>query len=98
MATPVTEVSETRREESLSIRLIPFIDRYGVLLVVLVMAFASYLLEPEVFLTWRNIGNIFRQIGFNALLALGEFVVIVTAGIDLSVGSALALAMMTTAV
>jgi ribose/xylose/arabinose/galactoside ABC-type transport system permease subunit len=98
MATPATEASETRREESLSIKLIPFIDRYGVLLVVLVMGFASYLLEPEVFLTWRNIGNIFRQIGFNALLALGEFVVIVTAGIDLSVGSTLALAMMTTAV
>jgi ribose transport system permease protein len=69
-----------------------------VLLLVLAMAFISYLLEPEVFLTWRNIGNIFRQIAFNALLALGMFIVIVTAGIDLSVGSVLALAMMTTAV
>jgi ribose transport system permease protein len=62
------------------------------------MGFVSYLLEPEVFLSWRNISNIFRQIAFNALLALGQFVVIVTAGIDLSVGSILALAMMTTAV
>jgi ribose transport system permease protein len=78
--------------------LIPFIDRYGVLLLVLVMVVVSYLLEPEVFLTWRNISNIFRQIAFNALLALGQFVVIVTAGIDLSVGSTLALAMMTMAV
>src|SRR5215217_4617920 len=98
MASPMTEISETRREERLSVRLIPLIDRYGVLLLVLIMGFVSYLLEPEVFLTWRNIGNIFRQIAFNALLALGEFVVIVTAGIDLSVGSTLALAMMTTAV
>jgi ribose/xylose/arabinose/galactoside ABC-type transport system permease subunit len=98
MATPVTEISEPRREERLSVRLIPFIDRYGVLLLVLAMAIISFLLEPEVFLTWRNVGNIFRQIAFNAVLALGEFVVIVTAGIDLSVGSTLALAMMTTAV
>lgn len=98
MATPTTEVVETQRERSLSVRLIPFVDRYGVLLIVLAMVVVSFALEPEVFLTWRNISNIFRQIAFNALLALGEFIVIVTAGIDLSVGSTLALAMMTTAV
>jgi ribose/xylose/arabinose/galactoside ABC-type transport system permease subunit len=98
MVTQTPDLAEPRREESLPIRLIPFIDRYGVLLLVLVMGFVSYLLEPEVFLSWGNIGNIFRQIAFNAVLALGEFIVIVTAGIDLSVGSVLALAMMTTAV
>jgi ribose/xylose/arabinose/galactoside ABC-type transport system permease subunit len=98
MSTPTTEITETRREERLSIRLIPFIDRYGVLVLVLLMGLVSFLLEPGVFLTWRNIGNIFRQISFNAILALGEFLVIDTAGIDLSVGSTLALAMMTTAV
>ncbi|MFL5806639.1 MAG: ABC transporter permease [Roseiflexaceae bacterium] len=98
MATPATEIAETRRGDRLSIRLIPFIDRYGVLVLVLAMAFISYLLEPAVFLTWGNISNIFRQIAFNALLALGQFIVIVTAGIDLSVGSTLALSMMTMAV
>lgn len=98
MATPVTEVSETRREELLSVKLMPIVDRYGVLLLVLTMGVISFLLEPDVFLTWRNIGNIFRQISFNAILSLGMFIVIVTAGIDLSVGSVLALAMMTTAV
>ncbi len=98
MATPTTEIVEPTREESLSVRLIPFVDRYGVLLIVLAMMIVSFALEPGVFLTWRNISNIFRQIAFNALLALGEFIVIVTAGIDLSVGSTLALAMMTTAV
>jgi ribose transport system permease protein len=98
MATPTTEIVEPTREQRLSVRLIPFVDRYGVLLIVLVMVIISFALEPTVFLSWRNISNIFRQIAFNALLALGEFVVIVTAGIDLSVGSTLALAMMTTAV
>jgi len=80
------------------VRLLPFLDRYGVLLLVLGMAAISFALEPEVFLTWRNISNIFRQISFNAVLALGVFLVIVTAGIDLSVGSTLALAMMSTAI
>ncbi|HLA02216.1 MAG TPA: ABC transporter permease [Aestuariivirga sp.] len=98
MAEQIAELSDTKRAESLRVRLIPYIDRYGVLLLVLVMGITSYILEPEVFLTWRNVSNIFRQIAFNAVLALGEFIVIVTAGIDLSVGSTLALAMMTTAV
>ena len=98
MTTSTTPLPKTSREESLRVRLIPFIDRYGVLLLVLAMGVVSYLLEPKVFLTWGNISNIFRQIAFNAMLALGEFLVILTAGIDLSVGSILALAMMSTAV
>lgn len=97
MATSV-EVPEKTRESSWAVRIIPFVDRYGALLLVLVMGFLSYILEPAVFLTWGNISNVFRQISFNAILAIGEFIVIVTAGIDLSVGSTLALAMMTTAV
>jgi ribose transport system permease protein len=98
MTTPATEMSEAQRAERLSVRLLPFLDRYGVLLLVLGMAAISFALEPEVFLTWRNISNIFRQISFNAVLALGVFLVIITAGIDLSVGSTLALAMMSTAI
>ncbi|GAB4129645.1 MAG: ABC transporter permease [Roseiflexaceae bacterium] len=98
MTTTDVETPPTPREQSLYTRIIPILDQYGVLLLVFLMGFVSYLLEPEVFLSWRNISNIFRQIAFNALLALGQFVVIVTAGIDLSVGSILALAMMTTAV
>ncbi len=98
MATSTAELPESTRDKSLTVRIIPFVDRYGALLLVGVMGFVSYLLEPDVFLTWGNISNIFRQISFNAILAIGEFIVIVTAGIDLSVGSVLALAMMTTAV
>ena len=65
---------------------------------VLIMGVLSWLAQPDVFLTERNIFNIFRQTAIYALLALGEFIVIVTAGIDLSVGSVLALAMMCAAV
>lgn len=98
MTETVPEFIESSREQSWRVRIMPFIDRYGVWMVVLLMALVSYALEPTIFLSWGNISNIFRQIAFNALLALGMFIVIVTAGIDLSVGSTLALAMIVTAI
>ena len=42
------------------------------------------------FLTVSNITNVVRQFSFNALMALGMLLVIVTGGIDLSVGSVFA--------
>ena len=98
MAEMAAEPLETPRTGSLTARLVPIYDRWGVLLLVVAMGLVSYVLEPEVFLTWNNLSNVFRQIAFMALLALGQFIVVVTAGIDLSVGSVLALAMMTAAV
>ncbi len=78
--------------------LIPFLDRFGILIVILVMGLVLYALQPEVFFTWRNIANIFKQTAVNAMLAIGMFLAILTAGIDLSVGSVLALGMMSLAV
>ncbi len=43
------------------------------------------------FLTPGNILNVLRQIAVNAILATGQTFVIITAGIDLSVGSLIAL-------
>ncbi|MGQ9525250.1 MAG: ABC transporter permease [Armatimonadota bacterium] len=48
------------------------------------------LLKP-VFLTWGNLSNVFQQIATNTVLACGMTFVIATGGIDLSVGSTLAL-------
>ena len=96
-----TEESEDRRPEdgnSLKLKLIPFFDRYGILLVIVVMCMVLWALQPDVFLSWRNITNIFKQTAANGMLAIGMFLVILTAGIDLSVGSVLALGMMTLAV
>jgi len=92
------ELVDADQQSRRSIRLMAFFDRFGVLLLVLVMGALSYAAQPEVFLSSNNIANIFRQTAFLALLALGQFLVIVTAGIDLSVGSTLALAMMSAAV
>ncbi len=48
-------------------------------------------LASEHFLTYGNISNIMRQMAIQGILAVGEVVIIITAGIDLSVGSVVAL-------
>jgi ribose/xylose/arabinose/galactoside ABC-type transport system permease subunit len=70
------------------------LEDYGILLVVLAMCIVLAILQPDYFLSAQNVTNIVRQIGMNALLALGLYIVIVTAGIDLSVGSVMALSIM----
>ena len=70
------------------------LGEYGVLIIVVVMAAALSILQPQYFLSAQNVTNIVRQIGMNALLALGMYLVILTAGIDLSIGSVMALAIM----
>jgi ribose transport system permease protein len=48
--------------------------------------------SSETFLTERNLTNIARQIVTNGLISLGMLIVILTGGVDLSVGSVVALA------
>ena len=74
-----------------------FLERYGIWLVVLVMMVALSFLS-ESFFSLLNLTNILKQNATAALLALGMFLVIITAGIDLSVGSILALDMVSSAV
>ena len=64
--------------------------RFGPLLGLVALCAALGTL-PDRFLTFDNLINVFRQSAVNALLALGQLVVIITAGIDLSVGSILGL-------
>jgi ribose/xylose/arabinose/galactoside ABC-type transport system permease subunit len=92
------QLDDVEDEPRRLVTLMGWVDRWGVLFLVLLMAVLSYASQPEFFLTERNLGNIFRQNSFYAMLALGQFIVIVTAGIDLSVGSTMALAAMTAAV
>lgn len=62
----------------------------GMWAVLLLMGAVLALVKP-VFLTWGNLSNVFQQIATNTVLACGMTFVIATGGIDLSVGSALAL-------
>ena len=70
------------------------VGNYGILLVVVAMGVILTIIQPEYFLSMQNLTNILRQIAMNALLALGLYLVILTAGIDLSVGSLMALSIM----
>lgn len=90
--------SPTAEKPPRGAKLLPFLDHYGILIVIALMCVALWALQPDVFFTWRNITNIFKQTAANGMLSIGMFVVILTAGIDLSVGSVLALGMMTLAV
>jgi ribose transport system permease protein len=62
----------------------------GPLLILLVLCIALAALTP-VFLTERNLTNLGFQVSIVAVLALGQLLVILTRGIDLSVGSVIAL-------
>jgi ribose transport system permease protein len=65
--------------------------RIGPVLMLVILVVALSVLSP-VFLTTRNAGNVLAQTAVIAILAIGQLLVILTRGIDLSVGSALALA------
>jgi ribose transport system permease protein len=65
--------------------------RLGAVLALLTMCAILTALSDH-FLTFDNLMNVFRQSAVNTLLALGQLLVIVTAGIDLSVGSVLGFA------
>ena len=65
------------------------IREFGLAAVVLLIAIIMSFLSPT-FLTANNITNILRQISINGVLAVGMTFVILTGGIDLSVGSLVA--------
>ncbi|WAA09264.1 ABC transporter permease [Fervidibacillus albus] len=73
-----------------------FIQKMGPLLGLLVIVLTLTILTPN-FLSVNNLLNVFRQVSINALIAFGMTFVILTGGIDLSVGSILALSSALTA-
>lgn len=64
--------------------------QFGLLFVIVVIVIVMSFLSP-VFLKTNNITNILRQISLNGILAVGMTFVILTGGIDLSVGSVVAI-------
>src|SRR5688572_13940981 len=73
------------------LRLTLAVFRLGPFLILLGLVGAMAVLSP-VFLTTRNLGNVLAQTAVIAVLAVGQLVVILTRGIDLSVGATVALA------
>jgi ribose transport system permease protein len=60
------------------------------ILPVLILIVVMFSLATDTFMTTNNLVNIFRQASINIVLAVGMTLVILTGGIDLSVGSILA--------
>lgn len=75
---------------------IAFFERFGVLIfmVLLILFFQT---QNSNFISERNITNILTEVSIYGIMAVGMTLVILTAGIDLSVGSILAVCAMTAA-
>jgi inositol transport system permease protein len=71
--------------------IIPLLSRYAPVVCLVLMMAIFALLEPG-FLSSLNLFNVMRQISIEGLIAIGMTFVILTAGIDLSVGSLVAVA------
>ncbi|MFN8459127.1 MAG: ABC transporter permease [Anaerolineae bacterium] len=67
------------------------LERFGILIGFIIFVVVATILEPR-FLTPTNLLNVIRQVSIFGILAIGQTFIILTAGIDLSVGSVLALA------
>src|SRR5262245_35040524 len=60
-------------------------------LIVLLILFGALTLGSDEFLTGDNLANLARQVAVFGIIAVGQLLIILTAGIDLSVGSVLGL-------
>jgi ribose transport system permease protein len=60
-------------------------------IIVLLVLFGALTLMSDQFLTADNLANLARQVAIFGIIAIGQLLVILTAGIDLSVGSVLGL-------
>jgi ribose transport system permease protein len=67
-----------------------FIIRYNTLFIFLIMVFVSAIVS-DVFFTSANLFNLVRQVTPVGIISMGMLLVILTGGIDLSVGSILAM-------
>ena len=86
-AAPARAPNDVRALLRRAARTTSFYPLVGLIAVSIVMVFAS-----GSFLSESNITNIVRQVSINALIAVGMTFVILTGGIDLSVGAVMALA------
>lgn len=75
---------------TLNIKLNNYISRFGIYIAFLILIIILAIISPT-FLTVVNLLNVVRQASIMGVVAVGATFVIITSGIDLSVGSVLAL-------
>ncbi|MDO4259421.1 MAG: ABC transporter permease [Actinomycetaceae bacterium] len=88
MSTPLTGQEKTR---SFNTNLGYWWDKVGMLAVLFILMVFMAIFADN-FLSYDNAINVLRAVSINAILAAGMTMIIITAGIDLSVGSILAVA------
>src|SRR5215217_2435663 len=84
-------VGPARRSRNLTSRLGDFGPTYGALLALVVLVVANAIFTPY-FATLSNFWNVLQLVSTTVLVAVGMTMVIATRGIDLSVGSVMAIA------
>ena len=67
------------------------VRKYGLILALLLGVVILSIIS-DAFLTFNNLMNVLRQVSINGILAVGMTLVILTAGIDLSIGALMAVA------
>jgi inositol transport system permease protein len=93
----ITESRQPNADERRQITWIVILEKFGVLLF-LVVLIVFFQLQNERFLSLRNVLNILSDVAIYGILSVGMTFVILTAGIDLSIGSLLAFSSMCGAV
>ena len=96
MNQPRTDAAHTTRQEQ-GVSLINLLSRFAPVIFLAVLMIVFAIIQPN-FLKVNNLLQVARQVSITGLIAIGMTFVILTGGIDLSVGSLLALAGMAAAV
>lgn len=91
-ATEAASADITVRDGKRGFSLRAFLGRFGALIFLIALVVFFSILKPNSFPTPLNLFNIARQASISGIVAIGMTFVILTGGIDLSVGSLLALA------
>jgi ribose/xylose/arabinose/galactoside ABC-type transport system permease subunit len=91
---PITASFSNSYRWSLVRRNVPLLVVYGMVVILVLYGMRS----SDRFWTERNIYNVLRQSAFLGMVALGQTLVILTGGIDLSVGSVVKLSVLVSAV
>lgn len=76
---------------SMNIGVSDLVRKYGLILALLLGVVILSIIS-DAFLTFNNLMNVLRQVSINGILAVGMTLVILTAGIDLSIGALMAVA------
>ena len=93
-AQELAAASDSERAAQRKLALHQAIQILGMLPILLLLCIAFHFLSDYRFFSWQNISIVMQQASVNTVLAAGMTIVILTGGIDLSVGSILAVSAM----